>query len=55
MCLAQGPQGSDAGDARTGGPFVSMPSTLPLNYRAPYFQPSGILTSVDSDEPVQKL
>ena len=35
MCLAQGPQRSDAGKARTHGPSVES-STLPLSHLAPY-------------------
>ena len=34
MCLAQEPQHSDAGEARTRGPSVSV--TLPLSHHAPY-------------------
>ena len=41
MCLAQGPQRSDAGEAGTRGPVTCD------------FQQCGILTSVDSVEPVQ--
>ena len=68
MCLAQGPQRSDAGEARTRGPSVSSQAlyhwatALPKkkkkkkkhNLTMTYdFQQCGILTSVDSDEPVQ--
>ena len=35
MCLAQGPQRSDAGEARTGGPWVSSQALLPLSHCAP--------------------
>ena len=36
MCLAQGPQGCDAGDARTSGPSVS--SQAPLSLCAPIIE-----------------
>ena len=38
MCLAQGPQRGDAGEARTRGPS----STLPLGHCAPYNHLSDI-------------
>ena len=50
MCLAQGPQRSDAGEAQTRSLSVSSQASTTEPLR---FQQCGILTSVDSDEPVQ--
>ena len=37
MCLAQGPECSEPGEARTRGPFSLESSTLPLSHYAPRF------------------
>ena len=53
MCLAQGPQGSDAGEARTRGPSVSCRYFVTIALENPIFFREGKIEDVGEGDDIE--